>query len=88
MLFDSSALENLIDQSDVFESDEYQTEALRRCVKKLSRESQELLKMRYVQGDSVPKIAEQVNRTTAHLYRVISKIHNALLKCIRLQLTS
>lgn len=87
MHFDSSALENLMDQSDVFGSTDDQTEALRHCVKRLDAESRELLKMRYVQEHSVLKIAEQVNRTTSHLYRVISKIHNALLKCMQSRLT-
>lgn len=86
--FDSKALENLIDQSDVFENDNDQVEALRRCFKRLQTADQQMLKMRYVQGVQVKEIAEKVNRSTSHLYRVMAKIHNSLLKCIKLQLST
>lgn len=85
--FDSQAIENLIDQSDVFESQNDQIEALRRCFKKLQLKDQSILKMRYVQGNHVHEIAEKVNRTTSHLYRVLARIHCTLLKCIKLQQT-
>lgn len=85
--FDSQAIENLIDQSDVFESQNDQIEALRRCFKKLELKDQSILKMRYVQGIHVQEIAEKVNRTTSHLYRVLARIHYSLLKCIKIQQT-
>jgi len=89
LTFDIEGLENLIDQSSVFnESKEEQIEALRDCFKKLGSKEQKLLEMRYIQGDSVQLIAESVNRTTSHLYRIMAKIHNFLLKCINMQLTS
>lgn len=88
LTFDIEALENLIDQSDVFESKDDQIEALRGCYKKLKDHERKLLEMRYIQGDSIRKIAEHVNLTTSHLYRVIARIHNVLLKCIKLRLAS
>ncbi len=88
LVFDSQALENLIGQSDIFESEDDKIDALRHCFKKLRGNEKKLLEMRYIQGDSVRKIAENVNRTTSHLYRVIAKIHNLLLKCIKKQLIS
>lgn len=86
--FDSQAIENLIDQSDVFETGNDKIEALRRCFKKLRPNDQKMLQMRYIQGIHVQDIAERINRTTSHLYRVIAKIHNALLKCIKIQMSS
>lgn len=89
LIFDIKALENLVDQSDVFnKSNDEQIEALRNCFKKLGDNEQQLLEKKYIQGISVSKIAESVNRTTSHLYRVMAKIHNILLKCINMQLTS
>jgi RNA polymerase sigma-70 factor (ECF subfamily) len=88
LVFDSQTIENLIGQSDVFESQEEQIEALRRCFKRLQSRDQNILKMRYVDGHHVHEIAEKVNRTTSHLYRLLSRIHYSLLKCIKLQITS
>ena len=87
LTFDVEAMENLIDQSDIFNrSNDEQIEALRHCFKKLNNTDQTLLKMKYIQGKSVRDIAESFNRTTSHLYRVMAKIHNVLLRCINLQL--
>lgn len=86
--FDSQAIDNLIDQSDVFETHSDQIEALRRCFKKLQANEQKMLEMRYIQGIGVQEIAEKINRTTSHLYRMMAKSHNSLLKCIKIQLSS
>ncbi len=88
LIFDSHTIENLVGQSDVFESQEDQIEALRRCFKRLQSKDQNILKMRYVDGIHVHEIAEKVNRTTSHLYRLLARIHDSLLKCIKLQITS
>ena len=88
LIFDIEAMENLVSQSDVFDSEEDKIEALRNCFKKLGNKEQKLLERRYIQGDSVPKIAESIDRTTSHLYRIMAKIHNLLLKCLNRQLTS
>jgi len=86
--FDSQTIENLIDQSDVFETQDDQITALRHCFKKLQNYEQEMLRMRYIQRIRVPEIAESLNRTTGHIYRVMARIHNSLLKCIKRQLSS
>jgi RNA polymerase sigma-70 factor (ECF subfamily) len=88
LTFDIKAMENLVSQSDIYDSNEAAIEALRRCFKKLRNSDQKLLEMRYFQCESVQKIAESVNRTTSHLYRVMAAIHKLLLKCINTQLTS
>lgn len=88
LIFDSRTIENLIGQSDVFESQDDQIEALRRCVKNLQLKDQELLKMRYVHGVHINEIAKKINRTTSHLYRMMARIHYSLLKCIKIQITS
>ncbi len=89
LTFDIEGVENLIDQSHVFnQSKEEQIEALRDCFKKLGIKERKLLEMRYIQGKSVQIIAENLNRTTSHLYRIMAKTLNVLLKCINMQLTS
>lgn len=88
LTFDIEAMTNLVSQSDVFDSNDDTVEALHHCIKKLKISDKKLLEMRYVQGDSVQKIAENVNRTTSHVYRLMASIHNILLKCINMQLTS
>lgn len=85
LIFDSQVVENLMDQSQVFESEGDQIEALRNCFKKLKAADQELLKKRYFQKLSIQAIAETVNLSTSRLYRIMAGIHNLLLKCINLQ---
>jgi len=89
LTFDIEAIENLTGQSDVFkQSKEEQIAALRHCFKKLGSGEQNLLEMRYIQGDSVRVISEKINKTPGHLYRIMAKIHNLLLQCVNKQLAS
>lgn len=88
LTFGIESMTHLIDQSDVFDSKDDHIEALHHCYKKLKNNEQQLLEMRYIQGNSVREIAERINRTTSHLYRIMSKIHLLLLKCINAEMIS
>jgi RNA polymerase sigma-70 factor (ECF subfamily) len=88
LIFSLETVENLISQSDVFDSSDDVAEALRHCLKKLNSRQRELLEMRYYQGNSIRTIAERVNQATSHLYRVMANIHKSLLRCINIQLLS
>lgn len=88
LIFDIEAMENIANQSDVFGSGDDTIEALRNCFKKLRDNDQRLLEMKYVRGNSIQTIAENLNRTTSHIYRVMAKVHSMLLKCINLQFTT
>ncbi len=88
MLFDSEVLENLEEQSDIFEFQEEQFDALKKCFKKLREVDRQLMQMRYIDKIKIKSISERFNLSTSHLYRGIAKINNNLLKCIKRQLSA
>ena len=83
MLFDSEVLEQLEEQSDVFEYQEDQVEALKKCFTKLNDSDQTIMKMRYVEKVNVKVISDKLSLSTSHLYRVMAKINNNLVRCIK-----
>lgn len=87
-IFDTQAMENLVGQSDVFEQENDQIEALRRCFKKLKDADKKLIEQRYVNNRSLKEIAEILNLSASRTCRIISRIHNLLLDCIKIQAAS
>ena len=66
--------------------DEVRIQLLKSCLKKLSRPQQQLVLMRYYQDASVKTIAERVGKSIPYLYKLLGRIHNTLLRCVRLTL--
>ena len=58
------------------------TTALAGCVLKLPSHHQELIRARYASGEAVEQIAEQLNRTTEAVYRMLSRIRQSLHECV------
>jgi len=58
------------------------TSALAGCVLKLPSHHQELIRARYASGEAVEQIAEQLNRTTEAVYRMLSRIRQSLHECV------
>ena len=87
LTFDLEAIENIASQSDVFDSVDDKVDALRQCFKKLNSNDKKILEQRYIDNSPVQKIAETVNCTPGHMYRIMAKIHDLLLRCIKLQLS-
>ena len=56
--------------------------ALRSCRKKLSEQDRSLVEMKYDQGIPFKKIAERTGRSVHVIYKNMSRIQNALLRCI------
>ncbi|MCK4998392.1 MAG: sigma-70 family RNA polymerase sigma factor [Anaerohalosphaera sp.] len=88
MMFDDTAIRNLVDESSVFDNDNDQIDALKKCTKKLPVHDQKLLEMRYLDNININQIAKKVNRSTSLLYRKMAKIHRILLMCIKRQLAN
>lgn len=57
-------------------------EALESCVKKLAKEDQSLLELRYQSGMSVDKVADSLGRTTRTVHRTLARIRRLLQQCI------
>ena len=58
-------------------------EALQRCLKKLPEEESDFLKKRFMQGNTVKKIAEDIGASLNVVYKRLSKIKGMLLNCVR-----
>jgi RNA polymerase sigma-70 factor (ECF subfamily) len=56
--------------------------ALARCVERIPAHHRELLRLRYDEGKAVEAIAAQLRRTTEAVYRMLSRIRQALYDCV------
>jgi RNA polymerase sigma-70 factor (ECF subfamily) len=59
-------------------------DALRKCVKKLPTDDTRLLKMRYEQELTFVKIGQRLGLSSVAAFKMIGKIHDRLVRCIRL----
>ncbi len=57
-------------------------EAMRGCMAKLPEESRTLLRMRYDEGRKGEELARLLRRSEAAIYKALSRLHQALRKCI------
>jgi len=64
----------------------HRLEALRYCRKKLCASEDRLLKMRYEQELPVRRIGEELGRSVQSIYRALARIHEMLLRCVRLRM--
>jgi RNA polymerase sigma-70 factor (ECF subfamily) len=95
-LFKQHKLNNTLDEDlaeDLAEfctSDAQETEkrmrALESCVTNLNREEQELIRHRYMQGDSLNEYAEALGRSAGSLSVSLHRIRQKLRKCIEAKL--
>ena len=69
-----------IDRNEVRHS--RQAEALRLCVKRLSRPHRQIFLMRYSRDLSIEEIARAVNRTEGAVYRLLSRLRAGLQDCV------
>jgi len=58
-------------------------QALDGCVENLKSRHREILRRRYLEGLSIESIAELSTQTTAAVYRMLSRIRQILLDCVR-----
>lgn len=61
--------------------------ALQHCINKLSDRDRELIKARYEQNLAIKDIAVRVKRPLGGIYKAMARIHDALHRCIRKNLT-
>lgn len=62
--------------------------ALEQCLSKLNDEDRKLIEARYERGLAINKIAEHLKRPVGGMYRVMTRIHNALLRCVSMTMTA
>lgn len=56
--------------------------ALQRCLSGLNESHRQLLMMKFGQQQTIAAIAEKVKRSSSAVYKMISRIHTALQRCI------
>ena len=59
------------------------TEALQKCLTKVSEKDRKLLFLRYEKGLRINKMAEIVERPVHSLYKSMARVHRVLLQCVR-----
>jgi RNA polymerase sigma-70 factor, ECF subfamily len=65
---------------------EERTLALNACIEKVPHHHRDLLKLRYTDGQPIDAIARKLNRNTDAVYRMLSRIRQALQECVGQQL--
>lgn len=58
------------------------SEALRQCVRRLSRPHRQIFLMRYSRDMSIPDIAQAVQRSEGAVYRLLSRLRASLQTCV------
>lgn len=65
------------------EDSSYREDALAQCLKKLARSDRKLIERRYYAGQTARQIAEHGSQSVHSIYRNLSRIHDALMKCVQ-----
>lgn len=82
--FSQAAFQSLQNKSDHFVKNiERRMQALRKCVRKLSKRDYELIQMRYENELSIKIIAERLGRSVQSIYKRMARINDSLIRCIR-----
>lgn len=86
-VFREDIIELLADEAeDAAENMERERTALRECLAKLKERERTLVLAVYTRGAAITEAAELTNRTVAAAYKALSRIRQALLKCIEREL--
>ncbi len=86
--FNSQLLDLLARESDdMLDQMDGRLDALRLCIKKLSVKDQEIVCEHYDSGLNVKTVADKLEYSIHQVYRALVRIHNQLMRCIRLRLS-
>jgi RNA polymerase sigma-70 factor (ECF subfamily) len=61
--------------------------ALSQCLQRLSEQDRQILGLRYQDTGSVHGVATALGRSTSHVHRILRRIREQLLRCVRTSLT-
>ncbi len=82
--FSEAAFQSLQDKSDHFVRNiERRMQALRKCIRKLSKKDYDLVRMRYENELTIKTIAERLGRSVQSIYKRMARINDSLIRCIR-----
>jgi RNA polymerase sigma-70 factor (ECF subfamily) len=63
-------------------------EFLHKCLEEFKDSDRKLLKARYEEGLKIKEIAQLIGRPLEGLYKAMNRIHNALIQCIRREMSA
>lgn len=87
-VFDEALVNRLADDAAAAEPrHDAQREALEACLQKLKPAQRELVLCAYAKGMRMDELAAQRGQTAMSLYKVLHRIRQALLECVRRQLS-
>ncbi len=88
-VFDEALVNRLADDAAAAEPrHDAQREALEACLQKLKPAQRELVLCAYAKGTRMDELAAQRGQTAMSLYKVLHRIRQALLECVRRQLST
>ncbi|MBI9018975.1 MAG: sigma-70 family RNA polymerase sigma factor [Phycisphaerae bacterium] len=76
------------ESSQFISQQDYRMDALKDCMATLSKSSLEILQMRYAQQLTVRTISAHIGKAEPSIYKIIAKIHQGLLDCVRGRVSS
>jgi RNA polymerase sigma-70 factor (ECF subfamily) len=86
-IFDDALVNRLADDAAAAEPrHDAQREALEACLQKLPPTQRELVLSAYTKGTRIDELAAQRGQTPMSLYKVLHRVRQALLECVRRQL--
>lgn len=86
IMLDEDVLDR-IDSLKVDNSDsDFRMDALRKCMGSLPGNSSALIQMRYTDGIDVKEMSQRLGRSAPWVYKILSRIHITLMRCINRRL--
>jgi len=83
VILDEDIIEKLADEGcEEASLRQSQLKALNECIKKLSRERQEIVKAAYAPGTSIKMLSGRLSRSEGSLYQLLARIRQELLRCV------
>lgn len=80
--FSEETVRRLVEEQPSIERDNALSEALDKCLKKLTEDQRELVRLRYYSGESLTEVAARAGQNPDAIYKKIQRIREALHRCI------
>jgi RNA polymerase sigma-70 factor (ECF subfamily) len=83
LLFSEEAVQNIMqcDKNLDGKTNDYMT-ALQQCLNKLEKKDRQVIRLRYEEETSTQKLADAIGTRTDNVYKILSRIHLLLQRCV------
>jgi RNA polymerase sigma-70 factor (ECF subfamily) len=80
--FSDETIRRLVDQQPSLERDSALSDALDKCLKRLSEDNRDLVRLRYYADETLQEVARRTGKSADALYKRIQRIREALHDCV------